>query len=272
LAGDGDLTRAGITTVNVSKAEFVSLDAGSGANDIDVTTGTAVEFFIDGNDPPVGTPGDALTVHLAGATGMVFTPGGPGAGVYSFANRQDISFVEIETHGTLLTGTVAGTTHGAAGPGLSPASLAAVADAAASLWESLRTGTTLPEVAVSVADLPGTTLAKAVGHSIIVDSHAAGIGWFVDDTPWDAAEFAAVPGRRSLTAEAGSAAEGKYDLLTAIAHEYGHLLGYDHAQDGQSLMSERLSPGERRLPDANAADVPLLDAIAADVFPFWKGS
>ncbi len=67
------------------------------------------------------------------------------------------------------------------------------------------------------------------------------------------------------------------DLLTVIAHETGHLLGYDHDEDG--LMAEALGPGVRELPraepdrevarvigDRQARD-PLLVAMPGD--PDW---
>jgi hypothetical protein len=262
LADDGDLTRTGVTPVDAAHVELVTLAAGSAANTIDLTTSTTVEFFIDGNDPTAGPPEDVLTVNLAGATGMVFIPGGLGAGSYSFSNREDITFVEIESFPIPLTGAVAGSSPAAADAGLPPETLAAVADAAAWQWESSLTGVTLPEIAISVADLPGRTLALASGDSIIVDADAAGIGWFVDDTPWDNVEFASVSGRRSLTAKPNSAAAGKYDLVSAIAHEYGHLLGYGHTDECDRLMSESLVRGERRLPDASWLDDDLLDTLA----------
>jgi hypothetical protein len=158
-----------------------------------------------------------------------------------------------------------GSLQSTAGWGLSPESAAAVAEVAVSLWNSVPAGATLPKAAITVADLPGATLAMASGNSIVVDADAAGVGWFVDSTPSDHSEFAAAASRRSLVAQPASAAAGRYDLLTAIAHEYGHLLGYGHADEGDSLMSKSLSPGERRLPDDAS-----LNALAADVLTIWE--
>jgi hypothetical protein len=44
-----------------------------------------------------------------------------------------------------------------------------------------------------------------------------------------------------------SPAYGRYDLLTAVLHELGHLQGHDHTDDG--LMVATLPTGTRRLPD-----------------------
>ena len=43
----------------------------------------------------------------------------------------------------------------------------------------------------------------------------------------------------------------RYDLLTAVLHEMGHVLGYedlDPARSPDALMAGSLQPGERRLP------------------------
>ena len=47
----------------------------------------------------------------------------------------------------------------------------------------------IAEQDVRISDLPGTTLGEAIGHTIWLDSKAAGWGWFVDATPWNDSEF-----------------------------------------------------------------------------------
>ena len=63
----------------------------------------------------------------------------------------------------------------------------------------------------------------------------------------------------------GGAASGRMDLLTVLAHEPGHLLGFEHDTEPGHLMSETLASGVRLLP-------PISDtAIIDDVFatPDW---
>jgi len=104
----------------------------------------------------------------------------------------------------------------------------------------------LANVKIEVVDLNGTTLARAAGNTIYLDTDAAGYGWFVDVTPLDHSEFQ-YDSNLSLIALPGSEAEGLVDLWTVIRHELGHLLGYEHADEG--LMEAVLDPGERKLPD-----------------------
>ncbi len=93
------------------------------------------------------------------------------------------------------------------------------------------------EVEFVVTDLPNNLLGLAAGHIIWIDQDAAGFGWFVDSTPDADEEF-----------EPRGAATGRMDLLTVLAHELGHLLGFEHDSAPGHLMSETLTPGTRLLP------------------------
>ena len=81
-------------------------------------------------------------------------------------------------------------------------------------------------------------LARHSGNQIEIDLDAAGHGWFVDPTPGDNSEFNAYG-----EALPGSDAEGNIDLLTAISHELGHVVGFDH--DSMPLMADSLSASIR---------------------------
>jgi hypothetical protein len=95
------------------------------------------------------------------------------------------------------------------------------------------------DVDVRIVDLPGSGLGLAAADTIWLDRDAAGHGWFVDQTPADTSDLR---GTELIPFYAG-----EVDLLTVMAHELGHVLGYDDSgTDG--LMAEYLGTGVRRLP------------------------
>jgi CSLREA domain-containing protein len=98
----------------------------------------------------------------------------------------------------------------------------------------------LASVQLVIADLPGAYLGLAAGNRITLDADAAGYGWYVDPTP---------------QCHDDDLFDDRMDLLTAVMHEMGHLLGLAHAEDSLSdeVMAETLTLGQRRLP--NASDV-----------------
>ncbi len=95
-----------------------------------------------------------------------------------------------------------------------------------------------------VTDLPNNLLGLTAGHINWIDRDAAGFGWFVDPTPDADDEFGL-----------GGLAAGRMDLLTVLAHELGHLLGYEHDSAPGHLMSETPAPGTRLLPIGTSNDI-----------------
>jgi hypothetical protein len=95
---------------------------------------------------------------------------------------------------------------------------------------------------VLVTDLPGDALAWSIGDgNVLIDMNAAGRGWFVDSTPRSSSEFFS-SGNKVVANPNGTA--GQMDLLSALIHEIGHVIGYEHSQGG--TMDSTLAAGERR--------------------------
>ncbi len=117
----------------------------------------------------------------------------------------------------------------------------------------------LAAIDILFSDLPNDQLAATQGNFIVLDSNAAGHGWFVDATPGNNVEFTS-DASGSLIANT-DAARGHVDALTVILHEMGHVLGEPDEPNGSMnrLMSESLSPGMRRLP--TAVTTPSLGAL-----------
>jgi hypothetical protein len=68
--------------------------------------------------------------------------------------------------------------------------------------------------------------------------------------------------RNVLAAAPESEAYGRFDLVTVVAHELGHMLGFDHDNAGRiAVMSDDLDPGVRyRISTEQAVAEPLAAA------------
>jgi uncharacterized repeat protein (TIGR01451 family) len=149
---------------------------------------------------------------------------------------------------------------GANGEALTPQRLQAILVAALARWRATGVDAAglgaLGQVDVHVADLPGLYLGLASPGVIWIDQNAAGYGWFIDPTPADDEEFSG-PGP--------SPAAGRVDLLTVVAHELGHVLGFEHSH-ADDLMAETLPVGIRRVPMSHAHT----DEVLAEVHGLVK--
>jgi len=108
----------------------------------------------------------------------------------------------------------------------------------------------IAELNVSANEASALKLGQTIGNVITLDDNAAGWGWFVDPTLSFDEEYRRSPDG-SLSALPESDAAGRMDLLTAVSHEIGHALGYEHssAEDGHAeLLDPFLSAGVRMTP------------------------
>jgi hypothetical protein len=107
------------------------------------------------------------------------------------------------------------------------------------LWSSALDATRTQELKDTrflIADLPGNELGLSLGNTVWIDADAAGLGWSVEDS-------------------LGARDARTVDLITVIAHELGHILGFEHSEtDG--VMRPTLATGTRALP-SSFADFPI---------------
>jgi hypothetical protein len=87
---------------------------------------------------------------------------------------------------------------------------------------------TLAGIDFELANFSGSTLglASSSTNKVWLDADGAGLGW-------------------SLGTDSGG-----YDLLSAVSHEIGHKLGFDH-----DVMEDSLAPGERHLPSEHLGEL-----------------
>ena len=142
------------------------------------------------------------------------------------------------------------------GSTLTQAELDAIAEVVLSQWtDALGNGdprlAAFADVRLAIGELPGGELGFMEANTIVVDGDGAGIGWYVDVSPAESSEFRVRLDRNVLAAAPESEAYGRFDLVTVVAHELGHMLGFDHADAGRfAVMAEDLDPGVRYRIDA----------------------
>ncbi len=233
-AGTANLTSAGNRDVFVSKLDsagnFVwakgmgglSLDAGNG-----ITVDSAGAIYTTGQfsgtadfDPDAGI----FNLTSAGGTDVfVMKLSQSGGGLALHAPRRA---VVGGTHTVTLTSEM-----------LRPIVAEAIArwSAAGVDPEGLKA---LAQITFEITNLPYSHLGLTFPYVIQIDVDAAGFGWFIDSTPDEDSEFPARP---------ASPAYRKMDLLTVVAHELGHVLGFAHSHAADDVMSETLAVGVRHM-------------------------
>jgi len=142
--------------------------------------------------------------------------------------------------------------------GVSLADIAALAQEAATRWTGAGLSqdqlAALGQITYRIENLDGNRLGYADGMVIVIDSDAAGRAWYVDSTASIDEEFdlSDLAGPNALGT---SAASGRFDLLTTILHEQGHVLGLADQWTAESdVMHAFLQTGQRRLPAAGQAE------------------
>jgi hypothetical protein len=134
-------------------------------------------------------------------------------------------------------------------PNITAEDLAALANAAVTRFEAAGLSaegiSRLQAASIQFADLDGGLLGLTLGDRILVDTDAAGFGFFVDRTPLDDLEFQTATGQAQ-----SAAARNRVDLLTVFLHVLAHVLGApdmsaEHNPD--HLLADRLPVGVRRV-------------------------
>ncbi|QIG96696.1 cadherin repeat domain-containing protein [Bradyrhizobium sp. 6(2017)] len=208
---------------------------------------SAVASYVASNNTVTGTGNGAV------ATQAIGDPGQSAGGGY-FGGAQ---FLVASSGGVAAASPTAGETH------LTQSELDSVVSAAIAQWAKAGAGAgqlaALHAVTFSVADLAGQVVGLESSGHITIDVDAAGHGWFVDPTPSDNSEFthALNASGSNLQTDPSAAAAGHLDLLTAVVHELGHVIGLadlTSPSDANDLMYINLADGERRLP--TATDLP----------------
>ncbi|MEY2516686.1 MAG: hypothetical protein QOJ89_4044, partial [bacterium] len=219
------LSSAATTSIAVTATTV----AGTALAGSDFTQKTATVTFAAGQTSATFTvtilgnrtvePTEYFDVNLSAPTG--------GATIADGSGR-----VTIIDNGTKLMATAEGPAAGSTGAadlatsggGLEPAAIAVALAAAVQRWVAAGADAALLRgVTVRVEQLDGLELGHADGNVVVLDADAAGWGWHT-----------------SLLTPPPS---GRIDLLSVLVHELGHVLGFEHEDEG--VMAEALAPGER---------------------------
>jgi microcystin-dependent protein len=215
-------------------------ESGVGDFDIDEPGGSqTLELVCEASCPVSGTiTNNTQLVSLLTHNGNTSNNGGAPT-VDATAGSADV----------IATGSIPGPSlqsedDGAGGHGgneLTGDALADLVEEAISRWEDIGLHPVelewLEAATFSITDMPDGRLGTVFVTHVTLDDDAGGRGWFIDPTPGDDSEF-----------EDGVGPAG-VDLLTAIMHEMGHVLGMGH---GDGLLGDTLPDGIRISPEAHS--------------------
>lgn len=135
----------------------------------------------------------------------------------------------------------------------------------------------IPEISTRVIDLPPGYLGLAhitswsndgrpLTGTITVDVDADGAGWFVDETPSEDSEFTRVYADGDALGRPG---ESRYDLLTLLMHEIGHVAGFTDSFSGfASLITFDQGVAAIATSDGDVVLASDLDHVATGLRPF----
>jgi hypothetical protein len=246
----GNGANGGNTAVNLATVEALFLDgsngegvSSSGSNSLDNSGDVASEFNAEFSLTAANGESTLLVINDTNAnSAAVWQWVQAGGGEISSGELTLIAL--INANATITVGSFGFVSPLlAASAGQNPNADVLTAQQADSLlaaalghWQASGVSTPAPgAIVIRIADLGGTTLGLASGRTIWLDDNAAGWGWFVDSTPSDDSEFL-------LNGNQGE--QNRIDLLTVLAHELGHVLGFEHEADG--VMAETLAAGTRQ--------------------------
>jgi CSLREA domain-containing protein len=213
----------------------------------------AVEFFLadaDGQEGQTYLGGESYPAP--GSDSVALTVSGLSAGQRVVATATDANGNTSEFSSSIivaeaLLASSAADLEASSATALDETALATVVWQAVAAWESLGLDAArvamLQSLSFEIADLPGRYLGWATPDRIVLDIDAAGYGWYI----------AGDEGRVSDEFEI-SDSRTQMDLLTAVLHEMGHLLGLADLDEEDALMSGILQPGTRQLPTADDID------------------
>jgi hypothetical protein len=153
------------------------------------------------------------TVILTVASGGTYTVGSPSNQTGTIADND----------GPLMASAGAPTGRASAST-LTLVQLRTVVERAKAAWLKILPSADFTGLSVSIGDLDGLQIGLADGRAITLDATAAGWGW-------------STGGRSALPQ--------RMNLFTAVMHEIGHVLGFEHSdarRAGLTFMAETLAP------------------------------